>query len=48
MAADMELRGNFNQLEQDKARKLTINISNDSKSAARGNTRWNNRIKFSV
>lgn len=48
MAADMELRGNFNQLEQDKARKLTINISNDSKSATRGNTRWNNRIKFSV
>lgn len=47
-AADMELRGNLNQLEYDKGKKLFINITNDSKSYTRGNTRWNNRIKFRV
>lgn len=47
-AADMELRGNLNQIEYDKGKKLFINITNDSKSYTRGNTRWNNRIKFRV
>lgn len=47
-AADMELRGNFNQIEYDKGKKLFINTTNDSKSYTRGNTRWNNRIKFRV
>lgn len=47
-AADMELRGNLNQLEYDKGKKLFANLTNDSKSYTRGNTRWNNRIKFRV
>lgn len=47
-AADMELRNNFNQVEYDKGKKLFLNITNDSKSFTRGNTRWNNRIKFRV
>lgn len=45
-AADMELRNNFNRVEYEKGRKLFLNITNDSKSYTRGNTRWNNRIKF--
>lgn len=45
-AADMELRNNFNKVEYEKGRKLFLNITNDSKSYTRGNTRWNNRIKF--
>lgn len=47
-AADMELRGNLNQIEYDKGRKLFINTTNNSKSYTRGNTRWNNRILFRV
>lgn len=47
-AADMELRGNLNQIEYDKGKKLFINTTNNSKSYTRGNTRWNNRIKFRV
>lgn len=47
-AADMELRNNFNQIEADRGKKLFLNITNDSKSYTRGNTRWNNRNKFSV
>lgn len=47
-AADMELRGNLNQIEYDKGRKLFLDITNNSKSYKRGNTRWNNRIKFRV
>lgn len=47
-AADMELRGNLNQIEYDKGRKLFINTTNNSKSFTRGNTRWNNRIPFRV
>ena len=38
-AADMELRGNLNQLEYDKGKKRFITITNDSKSYTRGNTR---------
>lgn len=47
-AADMELRGNLNQLEYDRGKKLFLNMTNESKSYTRGNTRWNNRIKFRV
>lgn len=47
-AADMELRGNLNQIEYDKGKKLFIDITNNSKSYRRGNTRWNNRIPFRV
>ena len=47
-AADMELRGNLNQIEYDKGKKLFINTTNASKSYTRGNTRWNNRIQFRV
>lgn len=48
VAADMELRNNFNQVEHDKGKKMALNITNDSKSFTRGNTRWNNRITFRV
>lgn len=47
-AADMELRGNFDQVEYDKGKKLFVNTTNKSKSFTRGNTRWNNRIIFRV
>lgn len=47
-AADMELRNNFNQLEHDRSKKLYNNLDNTSKSYTRGNTTWNNRIKFRV
>lgn len=47
-AADMEVRGNWNQIEWDKGKKLFYNTTNKSKSFKRGNTRWNNRIKFRV
>lgn len=48
VAADMELRNNFNELEHDRSKKLFINTDTNAKSWTRGSTRWNNRITFRV
>lgn len=48
VAADMELRNNFNELEHDRSKKLFINTDTNSKSWTRGTSRWNNRITFRV
>lgn len=48
IAADMELRNNYNAIEHDRSKKMFLNVDNNSKSYTRGSTSWNNRITFRV